>query len=1282
MANIGTVQSVTGLVRAIAEDGTERILSVGDRVAENEKIITGDGVIVIAFTDGTVLDLGSNSSVVLNDDVLNPDGEQTAQSRSEAENEVAALQEALANDPNFDPSALPATAAGPAAGGTDDNNGHTVVSVDYLNPRAPVEAGFDTIGISQEFLQPEEELPPVIEDGSSSTGDTTAFVDEDDLGEQESREQFFDESPQAVKAFSFGILDAFQESTGCYAHYAYAQGNNDVQEGDDIPVDSSTTVTGILNANFGSDGPGAITFNAADTQPVGDSSGGYDLEYWVSDDGYSLVAYIAPDGYEGDVKEVIFTAQITDPTTGDYTTTLYGPVDHADGSTEDNLVIDLGYTITDSNGDSAEGVLAYDIDDDTPLAVDDGTDSVTEDTGTVLSGNVLTNDVVGADTPATFTEWDATANAAEVADLGTYGALSLNGDGSYSFDLDDSLAKVQALTTSDTKTFTLDYKMEDADGDESDATLTIEIKGATDTQGVTVKAAGETAVYETALVDGRNELSNPALNSDTREVVKDTFDVSATDGIKSVSVGGTSFTVAQLEAFTEGSPSGVIDTGEGSLVITGYTANTSNADYDLTATISFTYTLKDAVTNALPADTYADDTGTAIIVTGQSDVPSTAADLVIRIHDDTPLAVNDTGSVDEDGDSLVVGAALGVVQSNDVLGADGSDLSGPVTAVSGQSGDIVGGSTLGLYGTLVLNADGSYTYTVDNANATVDALNVGETIDDVFSYTIKDGDGDTSIANLTITINGAVDAFPSGLAYTIAGQKGITGSAKDTLYAVDLETGEATTIGQISTGGVTFTSVEGLALNPVDGFLYAIAGGAGSTDYLVKINPATGDSDIIATYALASFSDAGLAFSKDGTTLYMATGSVLNTIDPLTGTLTPFIANTGTGAIDGMGISPTDQSTLYIISADDLYTVDIATKVVTLVGNVTFVDLLGDAINSATADGMSFDDNGQLWVDDNAGNIFRYNFSTNTAEQVSTVANEDVTGSGIASLAISVVDPGTYVVLSDAHNVDFSQNRAINESIYLDKDLAADNVPLTNILSETNSITVSDAADNAVTVTQNSGDIESAYIQSDANGDITVTGFVNVDVQTRGDDASSIVVNGAERGNITTGEGGDSVTINAASGSGGLAVDGSETFTIDTDGGNDTITLSDLIDSNYTIDAGEAMDGTYTADDIDTVVIDGDLNLGTGPVSVNNVEIIDITGTGANTLILSVADVLGATDNSGTLIIQGDNLDALVSSDNWSSVGTQDGVDGVTYNAYTSGLATILVENVDVTGIL
>ncbi|MDX2424951.1 MAG: retention module-containing protein, partial [Cycloclasticus sp.] len=158
MANVGTVKSVTGIVKAIAEDGSERILSVGDSVAENEKIITGDGVIVIAFSDGTVMDLGSNSSVVLNDDVLNQDGEQTAQSQSDAVDEVAALQQALANNPNLDPSALPATAAGAAASETAENNGHSIVSVDYLNPKIDPTSGFETKGINPVILSSEEEL--------------------------------------------------------------------------------------------------------------------------------------------------------------------------------------------------------------------------------------------------------------------------------------------------------------------------------------------------------------------------------------------------------------------------------------------------------------------------------------------------------------------------------------------------------------------------------------------------------------------------------------------------------------------------------------------------------------------------------------------------------------------------------------------------------------------------------------------------------------------------------------------------------------------------------------------------------------------------------------------------------------------------------------------------------------------------------------------------------------------------------------------------------------------
>ena len=71
--------------------------------------------------------------------------------------------------------------------------------------------------------------------------------------------------------------------------------------------------------------------------------------------------------------------------------------------------------------------------------------------------------------------------------------------------------------------------------------------------------------------------------------------------------------------------------------------------------------------------------------------------------------------------------------------AAGSDTSSPV--LTG-----IGTPIAGSFGTLTLNADGTYSYH-GNPNAVPPA---GAT--DVFVYTIKDGDGDTSTTTLTINL--------------------------------------------------------------------------------------------------------------------------------------------------------------------------------------------------------------------------------------------------------------------------------------------------------------------------------------------------------------------------------------------------------------------------------------------------------------------------------------------------------------------------------------------------
>jgi VCBS repeat-containing protein len=63
----------------------------------------------------------------------------------------------------------------------------------------------------------------------------------------------------------------------------------------------------------------------------------------------------------------------------------------------------------------------------------------------------------------------------------------------------------------------------------------------------------------------------------------------------------------------------------------------------------------------------------------------------------------------------------------------------------------------GTHGTLTIDATGTFSYSVDNASASVQALRPGETLTDTFTYTAENPFG-SEIANLTVSINGLNDA--------------------------------------------------------------------------------------------------------------------------------------------------------------------------------------------------------------------------------------------------------------------------------------------------------------------------------------------------------------------------------------------------------------------------------------------------------------------------------------------------------------------------------------------
>ncbi|WP_460885333.1 VCBS domain-containing protein, partial [Ramlibacter solisilvae] len=131
----------------------------------------------------------------------------------------------------------------------------------------------------------------------------------------------------------------------------------------------------------------------------------------------------------------------------------------------------------------------------------------------------------------------------------------------------------------------------------------------------------------------------------------------------------------------------------------------------------------------------------------------TAKTVTVTIHgvDDAPQAFPDTASATEDGP-----AATGNVLTNDF------DDTGDTKTVTALTGGSVGVAKAGTYGSLTLNADGSFSYVADNANA----LALEQTATDSFTYTMQDGGGVPSTSTLTVTITGANDTPVASGTYT------------------------------------------------------------------------------------------------------------------------------------------------------------------------------------------------------------------------------------------------------------------------------------------------------------------------------------------------------------------------------------------------------------------------------------------------------------------------------------------------------------------------------------
>ncbi|MFN7333196.1 MAG: VCBS domain-containing protein, partial [bacterium] len=135
-------------------------------------------------------------------------------------------------------------------------------------------------------------------------------------------------------------------------------------------------------------------------------------------------------------------------------------------------------------------------------------------------------------------------------------------------------------------------------------------------------------------------------------------------------------------------------------------------------------------------------TVTFTINDGSANSNSVARAISIANVNDAPTAVADTATALEAGGQSNGTAGTnpsGNVLTNDtdVDAGDTKTVSGIAAGSVGSASGNVGSSVTGTYGSIIIAADGSYTYTVDNSNSAVQALRTtANTLSDVFTYTI------------------------------------------------------------------------------------------------------------------------------------------------------------------------------------------------------------------------------------------------------------------------------------------------------------------------------------------------------------------------------------------------------------------------------------------------------------------------------------------------------------------------------------------------------------------
>ncbi|MEX7471267.1 Ig-like domain-containing protein, partial [Mycobacterium adipatum] len=948
------------------------------------------------------------------------------------------------------------------------------------------------------------------------------------------------------------------------------------------------------------------------------------------------------------------------------------------------------YTATDGTATSSVATVSITVDpvNDTPIAVGD---SFSMDEDTVLTGNVLSND----------SDVDGDTLTATLVDGTTNGTLTLNADGSFTYTPDADSNGADSFT----------YTAGDGTATSSVATVSITVNPVNDTP-VTVDdtlstnedtvLTGNVLTNDTdndadtltaTLVDGPTN-GTLTLNPDGSFTYTpdadfngaDSFTYTASDGTATSSVATVSITVDPVNdsPVTVGD---TVSTNEDTVLTGNVLTNDTDSDGDtLTVTLvdgptngsltlnpdgSFTYT-PDTDFNGTDSFTYTATDGTAT---------SSVATVSITVDpvNDTPIAVGDSFSMDED--TVLTGNVL----SND------SDVDGDTLTAT-----LVDGTT---NGTLTLNADGSFTYTPDADFNGADS----------FTYTAGDGTSTSSVATVSITVNPVNDTpATTDNSFSTDEDTPLSGNVLTNDSDVDGDTLTATLVDGPTNGTLTlnadgtFTYTPDTDFNGSDSFTYTATDGTATSSVAtvsITVNPvndapvtvddsvSTNEDTVLTGNVLTNDSD------TDGDTL---TATLVD--GPANGTLTlnpdgsfTYTPDTDFNGADSFtytasdGTSTSSVATVSItvnpvndtpVTVADSFTTDEDTA---LTGNVLSndSDSDGDTLTATLVDGPA---NGTLTLNPDGSFTYTPDTDFNGTDSFTYTATDGTATSSVATVSITI-NPVNDTPATVNDTLSTNEDTVLTGNVLSnDSDVDGDTLTATLVDGPTNG-TLTLNPDGSFTYTPDT-DFNGADSFTYTAGDGTTTSSVatvSITVNPVNDapvavgDAVSTDEDTILTGNVLTNDtDNDADTLTATlvdgptRGTLTLNPDGSFTYTPDTNfNGTDSFT--------YT-----AGDGTATSS-IATVSITVD------PINDTPVAVGDTVSTDEDTVLTgnvlsndtdNDADTLTATlvdgPTNGTLTLNPDGSFTYTPDTNFN------GADSFTYTA-TDGTATSSVATVTIT---